>query len=223
MCPRTVDVAARTTTVLEAAATVFAERGYNAATIEEIAQVAGIGKGTTYEYFKSKQELFLAVIEHDWQRLVQEHDAGLRERDGRTLERLTDLTTAVLRSYREIQRLHPAAMEFMVAAGSTASCERLMRSYRQGLGVFRDRALAIIEAGVARGELASDVHAHDVATVLISALDGLLMQAKHDPAVDPLSLWKPFLGVVVRGLEAPQPADGLLGPPDARTEVSPHS
>lgn len=218
MSPRTVDVAARTTTVLEAAGRVFAERGYNAATIEEIAQVAGIGKGTTYEYFKSKQELFLAVIEHDWHRLVREGDADVRKDVGSTHERLTRLTTAVLRSYQEIQRLHPAAMEFMVSAGSTASCERLMRSYRQGLGVFRDRALAIIEAGVDRGELADDLRAHEIATVLIGALDGLLMQAKHDPTVDPLTLWRPFMAVVVRGLEARRD-DRPTEPCDAGTDV----
>ena len=44
--------------ILEAAALVFSEKGYHQARVEEIAVQAGIGKGTVYEYFASKLELF---------------------------------------------------------------------------------------------------------------------------------------------------------------------
>src|SRR5258706_9239422 len=52
---------AKTRTILRAAAQVFAERGYQAATIDDIAEYAGIAKGTVYLYFRSKHDLFLAV------------------------------------------------------------------------------------------------------------------------------------------------------------------
>ncbi|MDH7498134.1 MAG: helix-turn-helix domain-containing protein, partial [Syntrophomonadaceae bacterium] len=44
--------------ILEAAARVFSQRGYHQAKVEEIAAAAGVGKGTVYEYFDSKLELF---------------------------------------------------------------------------------------------------------------------------------------------------------------------
>jgi len=44
--------------ILEAAQTVFARKGYYQAKIEEIAELAGVGKGTVYEYFVSKEELY---------------------------------------------------------------------------------------------------------------------------------------------------------------------
>lgn len=44
--------------ILEAAAQVFSQRGYHQAKVEEIAAAAGVGKGTVYEYFDSKLELF---------------------------------------------------------------------------------------------------------------------------------------------------------------------
>jgi AcrR family transcriptional regulator len=49
--------------IIEAAARVFANRGYNSTLIAEIATEAGIGKGTIYEYFPSKEDLFFAVFE----------------------------------------------------------------------------------------------------------------------------------------------------------------
>ena len=50
--------------ILEAALKTFAERGLHATTIEEIADTAGITKGTIYWYFKHKKELFQAVVSH---------------------------------------------------------------------------------------------------------------------------------------------------------------
>lgn len=48
--------------ILQAALEVFSEKGYHKAKIEDIAQCAGIGKGTVYEYFSSKEQLFQAML-----------------------------------------------------------------------------------------------------------------------------------------------------------------
>ncbi len=44
--------------ILEAAQSVFARKGYYLSKIEEIAELAGVGKGTVYEYFASQEELY---------------------------------------------------------------------------------------------------------------------------------------------------------------------
>src|SRR5579871_54776 len=48
--------------ILDAALSVFAEHGIDAAKLEEIAARAGVSKGTIYLYFSSKEELFKAVV-----------------------------------------------------------------------------------------------------------------------------------------------------------------
>jgi len=48
--------------ILAAALGVFAEKGFHNAKIEEIAQAAQVGKGTVYEYFQSKKELFQETL-----------------------------------------------------------------------------------------------------------------------------------------------------------------
>ena len=48
--------------ILTAAGKVFSEKGYAAATVEEIAESAGVAKGSVYNYFSSKQELFTALF-----------------------------------------------------------------------------------------------------------------------------------------------------------------
>lgn len=56
---------ARKNAMLEAAQEVFAEKGYNSATLDEVATRAEYGKGTLYNYFPGgKQEILLAIVEH---------------------------------------------------------------------------------------------------------------------------------------------------------------
>ncbi|MFQ5886708.1 MAG: TetR/AcrR family transcriptional regulator [Anaerolineae bacterium] len=51
----------RSVQILEAAAQVFAQKGYHAATTKEIAAQAGVSEGTIYNYFQSKEDLLLSV------------------------------------------------------------------------------------------------------------------------------------------------------------------
>ncbi len=51
----------RSVQILEAAARVFAQKGYHAATTKEIAAQAGVSEGTIYNYFQSKEDLLLSL------------------------------------------------------------------------------------------------------------------------------------------------------------------
>lgn len=52
----------RTSEILEAARSVFAASGFHNSTIDQIAEAAGVAKGTVYTYFPSKRDLFLATL-----------------------------------------------------------------------------------------------------------------------------------------------------------------
>lgn len=53
----------RTAELLEAARRLFAEKGFHATTVEDIAAAAGVAKGTVYLYYKSKQDVYWAALE----------------------------------------------------------------------------------------------------------------------------------------------------------------
>ena len=63
--------------ILDAALDVFSEKGFRAATMQDVAEAAGITKGTIYLYFKSKRELFVAVLKEEVERVID----GLPEVD----------------------------------------------------------------------------------------------------------------------------------------------
>lgn len=60
--PRTVPAQARREAILAAALSVFSERGFDAARLDEVATRAGVAKGTLYLYFKDKQALFEELV-----------------------------------------------------------------------------------------------------------------------------------------------------------------
>lgn len=53
----------RRKTIIEAAHNLFEQKGFEQTTVDEIATVAELGKGTIYSYFKSKEEIYIAILE----------------------------------------------------------------------------------------------------------------------------------------------------------------
>jgi AcrR family transcriptional regulator len=68
--------------LIQAATQVFADRGFHGATLDEVARVAGFTKGAVYSNFKGKDDLFLAVLECRYQRMLSVLYAKLDEGTG---------------------------------------------------------------------------------------------------------------------------------------------
>lgn len=62
----------RTDAILDAAFQVFSVRGYHNATVDDIAQQAGVSKGTCYQYFSGKEDIFIATMDRTMERLFAE-------------------------------------------------------------------------------------------------------------------------------------------------------
>jgi AcrR family transcriptional regulator len=70
----------RRTQILEAAITVFPQKGYSATTLQDIAQEAGISASAIYQYFHSKEDLFLALTDNlSFISILDEINASLDE------------------------------------------------------------------------------------------------------------------------------------------------
>ena len=69
----------RRTQILDAAQQVFFERGFEAATMDEVAEAAQLGKGTLYNYFRTKEELLGGVAARHMQRVVVKYERAGKE------------------------------------------------------------------------------------------------------------------------------------------------
>ncbi len=61
----------RRMTIVQAAVKIFSKEGFHDAKIDDIAQEAGVAKGTVYQYFSSKQELFQEMIKYSIEKYSQ--------------------------------------------------------------------------------------------------------------------------------------------------------
>jgi AcrR family transcriptional regulator len=102
-------LARRREQILETAAKVFAERGYQSADMQQIADAISLGKGTLYRYFTSKEELFLAAVDRGMQRLRQVVELTYRD----STDPLEWLPRAI-RAYLAFFKDHPQYVELLI-------------------------------------------------------------------------------------------------------------
>ncbi len=136
--------------VLEAARRIFARLGYAAANVEEIAKEAGMAKGTVYLYFKSKEEVFLAVLASELECLTNKTIEGMSA--AKTFEeRLTvflNLRLAYLQNNQDFIRIYFAEFDGCGSRSPLIS-DVIDRTYRRSIDFMRQ----CLEQAIAQGEL----------------------------------------------------------------------
>src|SRR5215467_5504200 len=128
--------AARREQIIAAGLACFAQSGYHATTMADVATQAGVSKGTPYLYFDSKEALFIA--------LHQQWDCGLADRVNAAIAALPE---AGRRSPRQVLHAVAAAVAGHVRE-ETDTCRVLMEA----------RALAAHEPAIAAAVQAADAH-----------------------------------------------------------------
>jgi len=167
--------------IVDAARKVFARHGFALGIMDEIAKEAGMAKGTIYLYFRSKTEIYKAVLDHDMKALtrstLERIDAAksLKEKIGAfTLARLENAEAK-----KEFFRIMDSAQGNLTVTRS---------QYREFLLEPVKRLAAAIEHAARLGEIRS-VPAEKVAWMIADLTRGtiqrrLLEQSDTPPAVD---------------------------------------
>ena len=148
--------------ILVAAMRHFAERGYEAARVEDLARELGIAKGSVFQHFGTKEGLFLAAYRRAVEALPRYQDAPLAVRTRGFfptlrywLERTEHLLREDIVSYR---------LTLIGNYGSDLALRREINRYLAGEDAYG--TMAFVQEGLDRGELRRDVEAELVASVL---------------------------------------------------------
>ncbi len=186
--------------IIAAAITTFAQKGYAGTRIVEVAQAAGIGKGTIYEYFRSKEELFFETLEFLLSEAGDQTAAVAETLEGPMAGRLTILAEHVIMDWMQKLDLYGLVLEFWSATAALPGRQRFKKAFRKGYEGFRVQLAALIDAGMASGEFKADVDTEKIAAALIGSWDALLFQAWLDRDFDPLGATRDHMQLVVAGL-----------------------
>ena len=137
--------------VLDAARTLFAERGYDAATIRDIAKGAGMSTGAVFANFQDKAELFECVFAEEMDGLLADIQSA-SSAEGRVAERLAaGLTAGYHRSLA-----HLPLMQAMIARSWFQPEDADLRS-KEFVKPIIAAIVAVLQAGISEGELNQDL------------------------------------------------------------------
>lgn len=131
--------------MLEAASAVFAEKGFETTSMDDIAHAAGMTKPTLYRYFPSKEALFEAVFVEALDGLVAAIDRAMAEHPG-PVARIEAIIHAIVPTFRE----HLGSLRSM--SGVSAHVERDRRQiFRERREAIEIRLADVVAEGITKG------------------------------------------------------------------------
>ncbi len=201
---------ARPTEIVAAALGVFAERGFAAARLDDIAARAGITKGTLYLYFPNKEALLKAAVETALlPNLAQAETLAARD-----LGAVGTLLATIATQIGRIIATTPLGAIPKIMLAEAGNFPDLARFY---LSAVIGRGLKLFGALVRRGIAAGEFRAVDpeatarliIAPLLMTALWQNSFAAYEEPKHDPADFIARSIDVVLRGLAAAPPGERL--------------
>ena len=171
---------ARRRSILDAALTCFERRGLHGTTTDDIAAEAGLSNGALYRYFDGKAAIVEAIAA---ERHAQERallDAALQDDDPRGA--VHDFVASYFAWLADPDELRRRRINVHVWAEALAD-ERLAAIVAEGVAPAREAERAI-ETAVASGVLPPSVDAVALVQVILAMLQGFVLQAAWDPAID---------------------------------------
>jgi AcrR family transcriptional regulator len=193
---------ARPSELTAAALALFAEKGFAATRLDDIAAHAGVSKGTVYLYFDGKEALFEAVVREGIVPVLAQGEAMVAQHRGDT----ASLLRAILHGWWSQVGATTLAGVPKIILSEARNFPDMARYYNENV-IQRGRRLmaGVIERGIARGEF----RAVDVAATIDSLMSPLLFLVVWrssmavccpEAAVDPLHFIDRHLDLVLNGL-----------------------
>lgn len=148
--------------ILEAASAQFEAKGFGETSIADIMKAAGLGVGTFYNYFESKEEVLLQLLQDIANKLYQEVDGGnfAKKSSLELLEQASRVMAKLLSENRFVLSLFLSASEHSDKPESLPT--------RKYTPTFKPIYEIIIKKGQANGEIRSDVPADLIAEMFHS-------------------------------------------------------
>jgi AcrR family transcriptional regulator len=156
--------------ILDAAETVFGERGFAQARMDDIVSEAGLSKGALYWYYKSKNAIILALLDRVFGREFEKAEA-LVEAPGTASQRLTEFVQSTLHDIAGMRHLLPIAYEFVALAARQNEVRAAIGDYYQR---YQSLLARIIRQGIEAGEFRQQ-DPEEAAMLIIGLAEGLAL------------------------------------------------
>jgi AcrR family transcriptional regulator len=194
---------ARPQEILDAALAVFAEKGFSATRMRDIAQRAGITVVTVYRYYKNKQEIFKSLVEESVGVRILYLTQMANDYEGPS----ADLMRLIIRAIGAFLVSSDRAVLPKIILAETGNFPELARFYRREV---TDRGLAMFEAiirrGIMRGEFREIDPAHGAKLMVVPVMFTAIWRASFgtldSETFDYGGFIETHLDIILRGIAA---------------------
>ena len=164
--------------LLNAAALCFAEKGYSACSVSDVAKQAGVAQGTMYVHFKNKEDLFKAMIEEEHAQGAEKAKQAVNKTP--YLNGSVGIMTACIRDvgFPVDHRLWTEILA--VAARNSSVRQTFIASDKAMRKVF----VELLQKAAEAGEIDDSLDLNAVSVWLYALVDGLIARTADDPAFD---------------------------------------
>jgi AcrR family transcriptional regulator len=194
----------RETSILEAAKKVFLAKGLIAATIDDIAAEAELGKGTLYRHYRSKEDIMLAISEQATRELHTLYAKAAAD-DGSGLEKVLRM----MRTYYVFVMDNPAYFGFIAFFESPLPTTNAGVVYETTNAIY-ELFQTVLQQGMADGSLRTDLKADLMANTLWASSYGMMqfivskgVHLAEQRQIDLDELFGTFLASLESGLRNP--------------------
>jgi AcrR family transcriptional regulator len=184
--------------ILTAARTVFGDRGFHGATIEEIADEAGLSNGAIYYNFDSKSDLFFELLKERTDERVRHLRATIEARAGKDApEHVLDAEAAdATRSLKESGEWRLLVFEFVAHASRNPELASRLREHKRS---FKKAFAEVLEQGLGGGRSKTSIAPETLALTATALANGLAAEEIEDPGSVPDELLGEVLAAWVKG------------------------
>ena len=157
--------------IIAEAASLFNQRGFEGGSLSELMEATGLEKGGIYRHFSSKEELAAEAFDYAWKVAL---DTRMHDLD--RIPNSIDKLKQFIVNFIDRRPSVPGGCPLLNTAIDADDGNPVLRERaRKGLQEWRDRLSSIVDSGIKRGEIQRGVDAKEVATLIISSLEGALV------------------------------------------------
>ena len=189
--------------LLEAAASVFAKRGYRRASVEEISSEAGYTIGALYSNFAGKEEVLLALLEEQVARIAERMVTAARAADDPV-----DKLRAAAREWMAFLDGEPEMYALMIEFWTIwVRDDELRPRHAERFATVRGFIGGLIHEKADEMGIPMRLPPDQIGAVVVALADGLALQHLADPDALPKDLYPTVLPILVQALEQPEAAN----------------
>ena len=164
--------------ILNAAEDVFTKKGFSDARMDDIAEGTGLSKGTLYLYFKSKEELIIAILDRIFGDIFKQFETR-KNAELNATQAIWEFTEAAIRDYQKMLSMMPIAYEFLALGFRNTVVQKALKTYFK---LYMDTLIPIIQRGIDSGEF-RQVDAQEVAIAAGAIFEGTVLLWVYDKSL----------------------------------------